>query len=373
MTRLHDIATLAVRISVAGFLITAVNVAPTVAQTCVAPLPGLIGWWDGDDVSGTTAFDLANGNDGTLTNGATTASGKVGSAFSFDGIDDVVKLAQTYKFSRGDDFTLDLWVSQHQLATDNSLVIDTRAGTRFGYDLVIRPDGTVVFGGRCDNSDNNWFSRSSPNKISPDDQWHHIAAVIDWTNDENRLYIDGNLEDIGDLTTCDGLTGSDKFLIGAIGGPFPDFIFNGRIDEVELFDRAVSETEIQAIFNADSAGICKSDTLDFFCDVVLNESVLTDGDQIIANVARLTNLGRKVNVEVKAWFDFDGLGLESHTNIGGDGTFWLAPGFDIDLGPINLRTVNAEDPRGVHEFNCRLLDPVSGDHLQTDINEFLIE
>ena len=53
---------------------------------------GLISWWDGDSVSGTTVFDIANGNDGTLVNGATTAPGKVGNAFSFDGIDDFIQV-----------------------------------------------------------------------------------------------------------------------------------------------------------------------------------------------------------------------------------------------------------------------------------------
>ena len=49
---------------------------------------GLVGWWDGDAASGTTASDIFGSNEGILANGATTVVGKVGRAFSFDGIDE---------------------------------------------------------------------------------------------------------------------------------------------------------------------------------------------------------------------------------------------------------------------------------------------
>ena len=112
---------------------------------------------------------------------------------------------------------------------------------------------------------------------------------------------------------------------------------------------------------------------DVLCDVVLNRSDYIDGDMIIAVVERLANFGdQEVAVEIKGWFDIEGLGLESLVNIGADGTFLLAPGFDTDYGPANLRTVNPEDPRGTHKLVCRLLDPVTGEHLYTDINEFKI-
>lgn len=59
---------------------------------CTPPPSGLVSWWDGDSVSGTTAFDIWDGNDGTLQNGATFAPGMVGEAFSFDGVNDYVNV-----------------------------------------------------------------------------------------------------------------------------------------------------------------------------------------------------------------------------------------------------------------------------------------
>src|SRR5437763_2728435 len=57
-----------------------------VAQTCVQPPPGLVSWWPGDG----NAKDIADGNPGTLQGGVTFASGKVGQAFHFNGVDGAV-------------------------------------------------------------------------------------------------------------------------------------------------------------------------------------------------------------------------------------------------------------------------------------------
>ena len=51
---------------------------PRGAQTCAPPPSDLVSWWDGDAVSGSSAFDIQDGNDGTLLNGATVTPGKVG-------------------------------------------------------------------------------------------------------------------------------------------------------------------------------------------------------------------------------------------------------------------------------------------------------
>ncbi len=56
------------------FLLTSTLVGHVAAQTCVQPPAGLVSWWPGDG----NAKDIISGNDGTLVNGATFATGKVG-------------------------------------------------------------------------------------------------------------------------------------------------------------------------------------------------------------------------------------------------------------------------------------------------------
>jgi len=231
----------------------------------------MVAWWDADAVSGTTAFDIQGTNNGTLMNNITTVPGKVGNAFSFDGVNDYVQMATPYKFDHGQDFTIDLWVMKPKLSSvHRSFILDTRQGTLFGVALVIRPDETVLLGGRCNNYDTG-FNAFSTSKILPDDQWHHIAAVVDWAANESRLYIDGALEDTGDLTNCDSFTNSDKFFLGAVGDLTSSLFFEGSIDEVEVFNRALTTQDVKAIYNAGSMGKCKPDSLGTICGTKFND------------------------------------------------------------------------------------------------------
>ena len=73
---------------------------------CVAPPSGLVSWWPGDG----SANDLVDGNDGTLENGATFGTGKVGDGFSLDGVDDRVEIADAANLDITGPLTLDAWV-----------------------------------------------------------------------------------------------------------------------------------------------------------------------------------------------------------------------------------------------------------------------
>lgn len=93
-------------VQIGSFGITTNNLPDADAQVgCVPPPSGMVGWWPGDG----DASDIADGNDGTLVNGATTAAGKVGQSFSFDGVDDAVIVpdSSSLDFSTGMDFSID--------------------------------------------------------------------------------------------------------------------------------------------------------------------------------------------------------------------------------------------------------------------------
>jgi hypothetical protein len=89
--------------SLGGTPITAIS------QTGCVPAPsGMVSWWPGDG----DADDIVGGNNGTLQNGATFAPGKVGQAFSFDGANAVVQVANNPAWNFGtSEFTIDAWVN----------------------------------------------------------------------------------------------------------------------------------------------------------------------------------------------------------------------------------------------------------------------
>lgn len=97
-----------------------------------------------------------------------------------------------------------------------------------------------------------------------DDNWHYVACTYDGT--KVRAYVDGNLED--EVPYSDGIGLNDEPVrIGFDPATFlgPRF-FNGLIDEVEIFNRALCGAEIQAIFNAGSAGKCEGGEVVFCID-----------------------------------------------------------------------------------------------------------
>ena len=94
---------------------------------------------------------------------------------------------------------------------------------------------------------------SSPGKI--EGQWYHVAAVRDDAAKTIELYVNGNLEGsksyAGKIPVSSRATSTWEAV--ALWGDY----FNGDLDEVEIYNRALSDSEIQAIFNAGSAGKCK--------------------------------------------------------------------------------------------------------------------
>ncbi|MFQ5658414.1 MAG: LamG domain-containing protein [Candidatus Methylomirabilales bacterium] len=239
----------------------------TVAQTCVQPPTGLVSWWPGDG----DAMDIASQNNGTPQNGITFAAGEVEQAFSFDGNDDFVLVPDP---SSGNldftgPFTIDAWIKLPDLSGIHEVVSkldNTPNANSAAYELVVVNDelrGTVYdnsscgAGGGCQT----FISRRALKALSTG--WNHVAMVYDGgiTTSAIKLYVDGVKVDDTDLTS--GTFGAIKdvtahVMIGAntkADGNIGNF-FDGLIDEVEIFARDLSQEEIQAIFDAGSAGKC---------------------------------------------------------------------------------------------------------------------
>ena len=107
------------------------------------------------------------------------------------------------------------------------------------------------------------------------------------------------------------------------------------------------------------------------CEVELNQAIYLTGDSVVATSLRIANpTAETIAVEGKLWFDRPGARPFARTGILPPGSVDLAPGSDRELGPVTLATVAAGLPRGTYAFNCRLIDPVTGDHLVLDANPF---
>lgn len=218
---------------------------------CVTPPADMIAWWTADN---TTADLSGNGFTGSFFSPpGTYTAGKVGAAFSFPTIPDFVQASTSLNFAG--DFSIDAWIRTTNAA--QAPIVDKRlnAGSNpVGYYL-------FVFGGNLafelgDGQPSLWHVSAGPNIA--DGAWHHVAVTVDrGSTSGGRLYVDGAPVLVFDPTTRPGSIANGFFL--RIGQQWVSAIaFQGAIDEVELFDRALQAAEVQAIYQADSGGKCKT-------------------------------------------------------------------------------------------------------------------
>lgn len=215
------------------------------AHSNAAITDGLIGYWTFDEGSGTAAGDSAGSNTGTLTNGsawATGASAKIGSgALQFDGVDDYVDASHISQLESGD-MTFSFWVNFNSLSGMQWLV---RQWTSTG-------NGPTLF---MNGNDLNFEIGSYagklivPNAFTSTNRWYHMVATAQGTT--FSVYINGVLTQ-GSGTRVES-NSTEHF---RIGGPAESGIgvFNGSIDDVRVYNRVLSATEITQLYNLGSGG-----------------------------------------------------------------------------------------------------------------------
>lgn len=223
---------------------------------CVLPPSGLISWWPGDE----NANDIIGGNLGTLQNGTTFATGKVGSSFSLDGVDDNVVIGNPANL-RLQDFTIDAWIKLNTLSIDG--FTERIAGYSIGGygfflagPVVVNPNGATAV--RQLSLDKAGFDMVAAPLAVNDLGWHHVAVTKN--GGTVIFYLDGvsGAAERGGLPIASydpGFVFNTNFMLGNLDGqvqPFP-----GLLDEVEVFNRALSSTEIQSIYSAGALGKCK--------------------------------------------------------------------------------------------------------------------
>src|SRR5437868_6698781 len=205
--------------------------------TCATPPSGMISWWpaEGD------ANDIQDGNDGTFNGTPAYSSGKVGQAFSFDGnTADYVFVPHNTNLDLTQ-FTVDAWV--YPTASPDGgygTVIDKEFPTGgINYALFVGHDGTV----EIDFNPGAHQFVDSPPGAAPQNTWTHIACTYDGPNGSKtlKLYVNGVLigTHIADAGFETPPTGQDVTIgvrnANTLTGPF-----QGLIDEVEVFDHALT-------------------------------------------------------------------------------------------------------------------------------------
>jgi len=220
----------------------------SVDNGCVPAPFGMVSWWPGDG----DGNDIIGPHEGTLLNGAGFALGAVDQAFSFDGVDDFISVGDMGIVG---DWTVDFWILLNGLPVESCC----QQGPLF-YPIGFQDNGLQDSPGIFVSfrlQDHRWgIYEGSPGKrfimgspINTVGEWNHLTVTKQGFI--YSLYRNGQFEASGELSDLN----MPLFNIGRRSDGF--FYVNGIIDEVEVFDRVLLSSEIQAIYNAGSAGKCK--------------------------------------------------------------------------------------------------------------------
>jgi len=214
------------------------------AQVCTPPPANLVSWWPGDG----NANDIVDGNPGALVNGATFAAGKVGQAFSFDGVDDFVTIGDPANLQITGDFTITAWINPNSVGrVHHILVRRAPACGQVGYGFALNPPNNVL-------DSNDGFSNITSGLLVPVNQFSFVAVVSNDAADTFDFYVNDQTTLGVPVASQLGNPANANIQIGQANGCSLTTLFKGLIDEVSIYDRALSASEIQDIFDAGNAG-----------------------------------------------------------------------------------------------------------------------
>jgi hypothetical protein len=202
---------------------------------------GLVAAYAFNEGAGTSVGDASgNAHTGTVTGATWTTAGRFGNALSFDGTNDWVTVADAADLDLTTGMTLEAWVYPTALSGWRTVVLKETTGglayALYAHDNAPRPATTVNTGG-ADLS-------AIGGAALPLNTWTHLAATYNGTT--LRLYVNG--AEVGSLAVSGSLLASAsplRFGGNAVWGEY----FAGRIDEVRIYNRALSATEIGADMN----------------------------------------------------------------------------------------------------------------------------
>jgi hypothetical protein len=218
----------------------------------------LVSWWPAEG----NANDVYDGNSGTLHNGAGFGAGKVGQAFNLNGTDAFVSFAASSNLNVGisSGLSVECWISPNNVSRVQIISEWNDGAGNIGVHFYHSDPGIGGVGSLAanimDTSGLTHIFASAPNLVTRSN-FQHVALTYDKASGIGKLYYNGTLVATRNVGVFTPQTTYPLYFGTRVSGPAAvGSYFAGLMDEVSLYNRALTDSEVVAIYNAGSSGKC---------------------------------------------------------------------------------------------------------------------
>ena len=219
-------------------------------QAASTLLDSLVSCWEFEETSGTVAEDIHGDNNGTTNDATILQTGKISKAYLYNGSDSYIEVDNSTSLNLGGDkLTLSAWVklntvSGYRMIASKPYASTSHASPWFSYTL--HANGNKLRMVISTNVSSNQ-SINSVNTLTTG-MWYHVVGVYDGS--EMKLYINGIKDSATKSITGNLNQYNTPLRIGTNGGFSEDF--DGLIDQIGIWNRALTDQEITELYNSGS-------------------------------------------------------------------------------------------------------------------------
>ncbi len=309
---------------------------------------GLMGYWKFDEASGTRAADSSGwGSSGTLLNGPTITTSTAptnftnGYALSLDGINDYVDTDASSLNITGP-VTISVWIKPTAPVASGSpqlLVIRTLNSQYITYVMSLDATGKVIMASKDTDLHNEYTSSTT---VMSTTNWNHVVGVYDGS--AFKIYVNGVLEGIHPISYTPPSTPVSHTQLGhASVDPFWGY-YKGLMDDVRIYNRALSTGEIAALAAGNQPSLQKA-IITLNGDVTLNGSLTLNGGMLDVSSS---NYGLIIG---KSWLNNGGKFIPRSSTVTFAGT---TSGLDIQSGGQSFAKLTLNGAGGTWNTRDRL-------------------
>jgi YD repeat-containing protein len=230
---------------------------PDLTEGCAPPPLGLVSWFPAEG----HLQDLKGGLTAAMIGQVNYEPALVGQGWWFDGLQGHIEVGATaaLDLGRGPGLTVETWIRPDDVAAQRPL-IEWNSRTGFiGSHLWLAGSGRLVL--HLQDEAGAFHSLFTGFNVITSGTHHHVAATYDKSTGWARIFVDGQLAAEADLGIFSPQTSYDLFFGYRPSGGAAGTRYSGLLDEVSFYDRALSASQVQSLFEAGRAGKCSTPAL----------------------------------------------------------------------------------------------------------------